>query len=168
MSAASASRIVRTFTDAGADVVVAGGWAVDALVGTQTRQHSDLDLWLPAAHLGRAVWAASSIGIDRLFPAGDDRPWNIVLHNLGRLRIDLHLYEQIDASSVHFGSVNEPYVFPVEALSGMGTIAGTAVRCESAEWIVRWHQGYQLRDVDRHDVELLCNHFGMPVPDDYQ
>ena len=28
---------------------VGGGWAVDALLGAQTRGHADRDLWVPAA-----------------------------------------------------------------------------------------------------------------------
>lgn len=38
-----------------------------------------------------------------------------------------------------------------------------AVRCEAAEWAVRWHTGYPPRDVDRHDVSRLCERFGHRV-----
>ena len=31
------------------DACVGGGWAVDALLGAQAREHADLDLWVPAA-----------------------------------------------------------------------------------------------------------------------
>src|SRR5437588_1374002 len=36
---------------------LAGGWACDALVGGQTREHSDLDLVVPDAHAPRAFEA---------------------------------------------------------------------------------------------------------------
>jgi lincosamide nucleotidyltransferase A/C/D/E len=49
-------------------------------------------------------------------------------------------------------------VFPAEALAGHGLIAGTAVR---------WHTGYPPRAVDRHDVPLLCDRFGMDLPDNF-
>ncbi|EOY44748.1 aminoglycoside nucleotidyltransferase [Streptomyces lividans 1326] len=58
--------------------------------------------------------------------------------------------------------------FPAEALAGHGFIAGTAVRCESAEWAVRCHTGYPARDVDRHDVPLLCRKFEIPLPESFE
>lgn len=47
-------------------------------------------------------------------------------------------------------------------------VAGVAVRCESAEWAVRWHTGYPARAVDRHDVTLLCRRFGIAVPEGFE
>jgi lincosamide nucleotidyltransferase A/C/D/E len=58
----------------------------------------------------------------------------------------------------------DPYTFPVEALSGRGSIAGTDVRCESPEWAVHWRTGYPPRPNDLHDVPLLCARFGIPLP----
>ena len=54
------------------------------------------------------------------------------------------------------GSVLDPYPFPVEAVGGRGTVAGTDVRCESPEWTVRWRTGDPPRPNDLHDVPLLC------------
>lgn len=39
------------FSDHKVDACVGGGWAVDALLMEQTREHSDLDRWAPATHL---------------------------------------------------------------------------------------------------------------------
>jgi hypothetical protein len=58
--------------------------------------------------------------------------------------------------------------FPAEALAGRGSVAGVAVRCGSAEWAVRWHTGYPARAVDRHDVPLLCQRFGIPLPEGFE
>ncbi|MGW2048347.1 nucleotidyltransferase domain-containing protein [Streptomyces sp. NPDC001858] len=69
---------------------------------------------------------------------------------------------------MHYGSVVDGGSFPAEALAGHGSIAGTAVRCESAEWAVRWHTGYAARAVDRHDVPLLCQRFGIAVPEGFE
>src|SRR6185369_15112570 len=65
---------------------------------------------------------------------------------------------------IHYGSVLDPFTFPVEALAGRGSIAGTDVRCESPEWAVRWRTGYAPRPNDLHDVPLLCGRFGIPLP----
>jgi lincosamide nucleotidyltransferase A/C/D/E len=48
MTAASAIELLKALSDGGADPCVGGGWAVDALIGEQTREHSDLDLWVQA------------------------------------------------------------------------------------------------------------------------
>ena len=48
MSADSAAAILAALDARDAEVWVGGGWGVDALLGEQTREHSDLDLWLNA------------------------------------------------------------------------------------------------------------------------
>lgn len=148
--------------------MVGGGWAVDALLGEQTRRHGDLDLWLPAHHYEHLVRAVASIGLDRLYPWGDDRPWNFVLHDGGSRRLDLHVYEPVDDQTVHYGSAVNGETFPVDAFLGSGVIGGLSVRCDSPQWAVRFHTGYPLREVDRHDVERLCERFDFDLPDEYR
>ncbi len=167
MAAEDAVGLLAGLNEHGVDACVGGGWAVDALLTELTREHSDLDLWLPAAHLERLFVAFAERGVDRVFPWPGDRPWNFVLHDGVRLRVDLHLYEPRPDGSLHYGSAINGEAFPAEALAGQGTIAGTAVRCEAADWSVRWHTGYPPRAVDRHDVLLLCERFGIDVPEGF-
>jgi lincosamide nucleotidyltransferase A/C/D/E len=150
------------------NVCLGGGWSVDALLLEQTRQHSDLDLWAPADHVHQLFTAFADGGVDRVLPCPGDRPWNFVLHDGLRLRVDLHLYEPLPDGSLHYGSVVEGVVFPAAALDGRGRVAGVGVRCEAPEWAVRWHTGYPIRDVDRHDVTLLCQRFGIALPDTFR
>ena len=168
MSAGSAADILAQLTARSVEVCVGGGWAVDALLGEQTREHSDLDLWLPAAHLEPLFAAFAECGVDRVLPWPGDRPWNFALHDGVHRRVDLHLYEPLTPDRCHYGSVSEGTEFPTSALSGRGTIGGRTVRCEAPEWAVRWHSGYPLRPVDRHDVPLLCARFGLELPDLYR
>lgn len=146
---------------------LSGGWAVDALLGEQTREHADLDLWAPAAHLEWVLRAMAGRGVDRVFPRPGDRPWNFVLHDGARLRVDLHLFERLPDGRIHYGSAVDGLSFPAEALGGCGVVAGRAVRCEAPEWAVRRHTGYPPRAADRHDVPLLCARFGIPLPPDF-
>ena len=44
MSAEDVVEVVRLLEGLGIDVWLDGGWGVDALLGTQTRPHDDLDL----------------------------------------------------------------------------------------------------------------------------
>jgi lincosamide nucleotidyltransferase A/C/D/E len=84
------------------------------------------------------------------------------------MRVDLHLYEPCADGSLHYGSVVDGVVFPAEALAGQGQIAGMAVSCEAAEWAVRWHSGYSPREIDHHDVPLLCQRFGIELPEQFR
>ncbi|MEU2022716.1 aminoglycoside nucleotidyltransferase [Streptomyces sp. NPDC016469] len=168
MSAEDVVALVQRLDAHGVDACIGGGWGVDALLGEQTRDHSDLDVWVPAAHLEALFRAFAEAGVDRIFPWPDDRPWNFVLHDGVRRRVDLHLYEPLAGGRLHYGSVVTGTVFAADALAGRGSIAGTPVRCESADWAVRCHTGYEPRDVDRHDVPLLCRRFGIPLPEGFE
>jgi lincosamide nucleotidyltransferase A/C/D/E len=103
-----------------------------------------------------------------LFPWGDDRPWNFVVHDGGGLRVDLHLYEQLSDCRVHYGSIRTGDEFDSAYLRGIGTIAGMAVFCDSPEWALRCHTGYPPRSVDREDVTRLCAKFRLPLPDAFR
>lgn len=164
MPASEAVRLLAAFHHAGVDACVGGGWAVDALLGKQTRHHSDLDVWVPAEQAHEALVAIESAGLDRIYPWPGDRPWNFVLHDAGQLRIDLHFVETLREGGWHYGPALGGETIPPSALDGAGVIGGQPVRCESPEWSVRCHTGYPMRPVDRHDVTLLCHHFEIAVP----
>lgn len=168
MSGEWAARLVRVLRDQDVDPCVGGGWAVDALLGAQTREHSDLDLWVRAEDVHPLFTGLATCGLDRVLPWPGDRPWNFVLHDGGRLRIDLHFYEDGPDGRWHYGSASVGETFPDSALAGIGTIDGVTVRCEAPEWSVRFHDGYPLRESDRHDVPLLCERFGIDLPAGYR
>lgn len=164
MTSASATRIIAALTAADVDITVGGGWAIDALVGRETRPHGDLDLWLPAEHLEALIEVVADLGVDRLLPWGGDRPWVLVLHDGHRLRIDLHMYEPLGDGFVHYGSVLGGHRIAADALHGTGHIAGMAVTCDTAAWALRCKTGHAPREVDLLDVPLLCEKFGFALP----
>jgi lincosamide nucleotidyltransferase A/C/D/E len=43
-------------------------------------------------------------------------------------------------------------------------IAGHPVRCIDPAWLVKFHSGYDVDEQDYHDVRLLCERFGLPLP----
>jgi lincosamide nucleotidyltransferase A/C/D/E len=164
MTAQCAVRLLEALCAEGVDPCLGGGWAVDALLGRQTREHSDLDLWVAAPAAEPLFVALTELGVDRIFPWPGDRPWNFVVHDGGSLRIDLHFYERTADDSLHYGALASDERFPAAALTGHGVIEGFEVRCEMPEWAVRWHTGYPARTVDHHDVLLLCERFGLELP----
>jgi lincosamide nucleotidyltransferase A/C/D/E len=149
----------------GVDACIGGGWAIDALLCRQTRQHADLDLWVEARGLEGLFLAFADQGVDLIFPWPGDRPWNFVLHDGRSRRVDLHLYETWADGRLHSGSVTSPFIFDADDIAGRGRIAGVEVRCERPGFALRNHTGYPQRDVDRHDVAVLCEQFGLPMPE---
>ena len=149
----------------GVEACVGGGWAVDALIGEQTRQHADLDVWVDASDFEGLLEAFADQGADRIHPWPGDRPWNFVLHDGRSRRVDLHVYETLSDGRLHYGSVKEPFLFTDHDLSGEGEIAGGVVRCERPQFALQNHTGYELREIDRHDVAVLCERFGLQPPE---
>src|SRR4051794_20302244 len=164
MSEQAAADLLADLAAYGAHPVVGGGWAIDALLGEKTRRHGGLDLLLPAVDLNPVLTALVTRRLDRVLPVPGDRPWNFVLHDGHRLRLDLHLYEPRTDGTWHYGSALMGQVFPDAALQGQGTIAGLSVRCDAPEWSVRWHTGYPPRETDRRDVMALCARYKLSPP----
>ena len=168
MPSETAGALLTALERFGVGVCVGGGWAVDALVGEQTRKHADLDVWVDAADFEGFLGAVVDQGVDRIHPWPGDRPWNFVLHDGHSRRLDLHVYETLSQGRLHYGGVSAPFYFADQDLSGEGRIAGLPVRCERPEFALRNRTGYEPREIDRHDVGLLCEHFGLQPPESFR
>jgi lincosamide nucleotidyltransferase A/C/D/E len=161
MDASDVVELVDFLQQHGLQVHVDGGWAIDALLGMQTRNHDDLDIAIPHAQ----VPLLRSLLVTRGFherPQTDSWECNFVLADAGDRRLDVHSYT-LDTAGKNVSGV--PYA--AEHLTGTGVIAGRPVRCIDPEWLVKFHTRYELDERDYHDVRLLCERFGLPLPDEY-
>jgi lincosamide nucleotidyltransferase A/C/D/E len=162
MDAETAAGLVELLERHGLEIYVDGGWAVDALLGRQTRPHDDLDIALPHEQVPalRALLAAR--GFAEQFR---DDTWecNFVLADGRGSRLDVHSYT-LDAAG------NPTYGVPYNSrhLTGRGMINGRPVRCMPADWLVKFHTGYELDANDYHDVRLLCERFEIALPGEYE
>jgi lincosamide nucleotidyltransferase A/C/D/E len=156
-----ASDLIALLERNGLDVYVDGGWAVDAVLGEQTRPHDDLDIALPHAQVARLRALLSTRGFCEQH-RDDSWECNFVLADEAGRRLDVHSYT-LDAAGVNVGGV--PYIG--EHLTGRGVIGGYPVRCVPPVWLVKFHTGYESDDNDWHDVRLLCERFQIAVPDEY-
>jgi lincosamide nucleotidyltransferase A/C/D/E len=152
--------------DHGVDCCVVGGWGVDALVGTVTREHKDLDVLMPLTALrdGVSLWAdegfefaypwPESRGIAGHHPLlGEPIPSAFVLtHEDGR-EIDVHVYEVLGARLTCLWDTDR--VLEPDDLAATGSIGGVAVRCMTASMQLTCHQGYDLPPAHAADVRLL-------------
>jgi lincosamide nucleotidyltransferase A/C/D/E len=67
-----------------------------------------------------------------------------------------------------YGPAEKGEMYPAASLTGTGNIEGRAVRCISAEWMIKFHSGYQLKEKDFRDVAALCAKFWIDLPAAYE
>ncbi|MFD5827637.1 nucleotidyltransferase domain-containing protein [Lentzea sp. NPDC060358] len=138
---------------AGTDVWVGGGWGVDALVGRQTRPHGDLDLMHREEQEPRVLAVLGALGFAETLSW---RPVRFVVTGPGGREVDLHpLRFAADGSAEQSSPTpGAPFRYPASCFV-TGTILGSRVPCLSREQQLFFHQGYQPRDRDLHDLALL-------------
>lgn len=142
---------------------VDGGWGVDALLGKQTRPHSDLDVVIDIEQVSASQAALRAIGFTL---SEDELPTRYVLLDERGRQIDFH---PVTFDAYGSGWQAQPagpsFEYTAAGLAGKGVIAGRAVRCLSAELQLTTHLAYEPDDDDRHDMRLLCARFGLTLPD---
>jgi lincosamide nucleotidyltransferase A/C/D/E len=151
----------------GIDVWIDGGWAVDALLGEQTRPHGDLDVVIQHKDVAVLRDALGARGYrDR--PRDDTSPWNFVLSDKEGREIDVHAITFDDYGNGLYGPAAKGESYPAASLTGRGEVRGRAVKCISPEWLVKFHAGYELDENDYHDVVALSDRFGIELPKEYR
>ena len=153
--------ILKKAESAGASVLVAGGWGVDALLGRQTRQHNDFDIFVHKNDEKTLTEIFRSSGYQETEKHSDD---NTAWTNADGALIDFHLFEFAEEGLMRHDGIS----FPADIFNGKGTIGGVAVRCMTAESQVSYRHGYELRDKDVQDVLLLCESFGLQIPEAFE
>jgi lincosamide nucleotidyltransferase A/C/D/E len=162
MNARTAAELVGFLEQQGLEITVDGGWAVDALLGVETRAHDDLDIAVPHEQVAKLREVLAERGFSEQVRE-DSWECNFVLADEQGSRIDVHSYTLDEAGRNVYGV---PYVR--EHLTGRGIIDRYPVRCIAAKWLVKFHTGYQADENDFHDVRLLCERFGIELPEEYR
>jgi lincosamide nucleotidyltransferase A/C/D/E len=162
MSGEAVVELLRLFEQQGIEVFVDGGWGVDALIGKQTRPHTDLDIALQHRDVPQLRVLLEERGYTDI-PRDDTRDCNFVMGDDKGHEIDFHSYTFDADGKLTFG-----VDYPLDSLTGTGSIQGHPVKCISPEWMVKFHSGYHLDENDYHDVSVLCEHFGITLPDEYK
>lgn len=162
MTACDVIEIVHLFHQNHIELYIDGGWGVDALLGEQTRPHSDLDIAVQHRDVAKIRALLEANGYQDV-PRGDTWECNFVLGDDRGRQVDIHSYT-FDAAGRHVYGV----AYPSASLTGSGLINGYPVKCISPEWLVKFHTGYPLRQKDFHDVQALCQRFGIALPAEYE
>ncbi len=152
MHAHEVTRLMSALDGAGFRAWVAGGWAVDILIGHQTRPHGDLDLAIDAAQLPELLELLDGDGFTLSVDALQSRA-ELTARD-GRI-LDLHPVDFDSAGAgVQEGSDGGNFRYAADGFT-RGTLAGIEVPCLSARQQLAFRQGYGLRPVDHHDIALL-------------
>jgi len=152
MSLAEVTSVLRGLNEAGIRYWLEGGWGVDALVGHQTRPHRDLDVDLDSTQETQALDVLTQLGYA---VETDWRPNRVELIAPGRGWVDLHPLLLDQDGNVRQAALGGGFhVFPTPCFT-VGHLGGLKVPCVSAAAQLTFHQGYQLRAEDRHDLNLL-------------
>jgi lincosamide nucleotidyltransferase A/C/D/E len=161
MTAEDVLELVTLFEQNEIEVILDGGWAVDALLGEQTRPHEDLDIAMPHLFvpLARVLLEARGYTDE---PRPDTRECNFVLGDGHGHLVDFHSYTFDEQGNLVFG-----LAYPPDSLTGTGSVLGHPVRCITSQWLVQFHTGYPIDENDYRDVSLLCQRFGMELPEEY-
>jgi lincosamide nucleotidyltransferase A/C/D/E len=166
MQAQAVLTVIDRLEMAGIRTWLDGGWGVDALLGSQTRSHDDLDIVMAIEQLDAAQ---DALRVLSFVLTVDELPTRCVLRDAGDRRIDIH---PVVFDAEGGGRQRQPdgsdFRYPPEGLTGTGTIAGQPVRCLTPELQLRCHLVYEPDDDDRHDVRLLCERFGLTLPAAYK
>ena len=162
MNAKTVVEIVKFLIADDIDVVVDGGWGVDALLGEQTRPHNDLDIAIPHKDVPKLRQLLTEKGFAEIL-RDDSRDCNFVLEDESKNQIDVHSYAFDERGNNIYGVAYLP-----EHLTGKGAINDYQVQCIAPEWAVKFHTGYDLGENDYHDVKALCEKFSISLPDEYR
>lgn len=163
MTRADVVEICSLLEAAGIDVWIDGGWGVDALLECQTRDHSDLDI---AVAFDQAEPLRATLGVAGFVhrPRADDRDCSFVLADARGRAVDVHVFVRDAMGNGILGDPVDESAYPADAFTGRGVIGEMPVRCIAAPVVIGFRSSFPPRPVDRHDVALLCEAFGLPLP----
>ena len=147
----------------GVKIWVDGGWSVDALLGKETREHSDLDIAIQYKELPKFREYMESRGYKEI-ERDDDKKWNFVLRNEKGYEVDVHAF--------HFdeqGRVIEGIEYPDGSLTGTGSIEGVVVRCIDPKHMVQFLAPWLSKHPHKYAqaISALCEKFSIEYPPEY-
>ena len=165
-----AVHIYQSLSANGITTWLTGGWGIDALLGTETRPHKDLDILIlvddvtsmrqllaRAGYTLKELWSENAWALDS---RGAEVPTALVLRDLDGREVDAHaLRFDSSGNGIPAWANDEGWVFTRADLSGEGTIGDTAVRCLSPAMQLRCHSGYSLPESQVHDLSRLREKF---------
>lgn len=141
-----------------------GGWAIDALLGEETRPHDDLDL---VSRLEDSARIEEALG-ERGYVLGyGGPPHSFELVDGEGHQVDVHPASfRPNGDGIYRMDENRgDWIFPAAGFSGSGRIRGRQVPCLTPEVVMVNHTtGYVLDEAHQQDARALSDRYGIPLP----
>lgn len=129
-----------------------GGWGVDVLAGRQTREHRDIDINFDSQYTDKLLHILKERGYEIVT---DLRPTRIELHHSQLGYIDIHPFVlNNDTTAKQADLEGGWYEFEAD-IFGSAVFNGRDIPCISIKGQKLFHSGYELREIDKHDIKIL-------------
>jgi lincosamide nucleotidyltransferase A/C/D/E len=129
-----------------------GGWGVDVLAGKQTREHRDIDINFDSKYTDELLRVLKENGYEVVV---DCSPVRVELYHSQLSYIDIHPFVlNNDGTAKQSNLEGGWYEFEAD-IFGSAVFNGRNVPCISAKGQKLFHTGYELREVDKHDIEII-------------
>lgn len=129
-----------------------GGWGVDALAGKQTREHRDIDIDFDACQMDSLLQILQDVGYTMIT---DERPVRMELYHSQYSYIDIHPFVLLENGKAKQSDYEGGWFeFDADFFDEV-CYKGRTIPCISLKGQKIFHTGYELREVDVHDIELL-------------
>jgi lincosamide nucleotidyltransferase A/C/D/E len=162
MTSSAVIELLELLDSAGLSIWLDGGWGIDALLGSQSRPHADLDILVAVADVPRLLEVVGRRGFAIVEGAP---PHAFVLADSAARQIDVHAVTFEARGALHRMENGGDWHFPAGSFAGCGVVADRNVRCLSPAAQVLCHaQGYPPAEKDLHDMALLRERFGVELP----
>lgn len=158
------AEIIEATDRAGIPVWFVGGYGIDALEGRITRPHGDIDIMARDIDLDRLHDAAIVHG----FHIDDYEPPHHVMASKDGVHVDCIVWRRLGDGRVAIDTGEKGvFAMPGDALceEPNGSLCDHPVRSGGYELIYcmkagfrSYEPGSELREKDRHDLEILCRH----------
>lgn len=129
-----------------------GGWGVDVLAGKQTRAHRDIDINFDAQYISQLLELLKAQGYEIVV---DLSPARIELYHPNHSYIDIHPFVLNDDGTAKQADPEGGFYEFEADIFGSSVFKGRTVPCISAKGQKLFHTGYELREVDQHDIGIL-------------
>lgn len=129
-----------------------GGWGVDVLAGEQTREHRDVDINFDSRYNDKLLQILKESGYEIVT---DQSPVRVELHHPQLGYIDIHPFVlNNDGTAKQADLEGGWYEFDADFF-GNAIFNGRNIPCISARGQKIFHTGYELREVDKHDLKII-------------
>lgn len=129
-----------------------GGWGVDVLAGKQTREHRDIDINFDARYTDRLLNVLKENGYQI---ETDWSPVRVELYHPQLGYIDVHPFVLEQNGTAKQADLEGGwYTFEAD-IFGNAVFHERNIPCISVKGQRLFHSGYELRDTDRHDLNII-------------